>query len=107
MSAKGSLKVHLRLYSILREKLPPEAKGKVTLQLEEGATIDRILQELDIKRRVVVSVNDEYEPDTSRQLQDGDQIKIFSSVSGGKGQGLGLTYRSIHTPGRENDGTRL
>ena len=84
MSAKGSLKVHLQLYSILREKLPPEAKGKVTLQLEEGATIDSILQELDIKRRVVVSVNDEYEPDTSRQLRDGDQIKIFSSVSGGK-----------------------
>jgi sulfur carrier protein ThiS len=78
------LKVHLQLYSILREKLPPEAKGKAILQLEEGATIDSILQEFDIKRRVVVSVNDEYEPDKSRQLRDGDQIKIFSSVSGGK-----------------------
>ncbi|UCF60865.1 MAG: MoaD/ThiS family protein [Anaerolineaceae bacterium] len=78
------MKVHLQLYSILREKLPPEAKGKVILQLEEGATIDSLLQEFDIQRRVVVSVNDEYEPDTSRQLRDGDQIKIFSSVSGGR-----------------------
>ena len=83
MSAKGSLKVHLQLYSILREKLPPETKGKVILQLEEGATIDSILQEFDIERRVVVSVNDKYEPDKSRQLRDGDKIKIFSSISGG------------------------
>jgi sulfur carrier protein ThiS len=83
MSAKGSLKVHLQLYSILREKLPPEAKGKVSLQLEEGATIDSILQEFDIERRVVVSVNGKYEPDKSRQLRDGDKIKIFSSISGG------------------------
>jgi len=77
------LKVHLQLYSILREKLPPEAKGKVVLQLEQGATIDSILQEFDIERRVVVSVNDKYEPDKSRQLRDGDKIKIFSSISGG------------------------
>jgi sulfur carrier protein ThiS len=83
MSAKGSLKIYLQLYSILREKLPPEARGKVTLQLEEGATIDSILKEFDIQRRVVVSVNDEYEPDTSRQLRDGDQIKIFAGISGG------------------------
>jgi len=77
------LKVHLQLYSILREKLPPETKGKVILQLEEGATIDSILQEFDIERRVVVSVNGKYEPDTSRQLRDGDQIKIFAGISGG------------------------
>jgi sulfur carrier protein ThiS len=83
VSAKGSLKIYLQLYSILREKLPPEARGKVTLQLEEGATIDSILKEFDIQRRVVVSVNDEYEPDTSRQLRDGDQIKIFAGISGG------------------------
>jgi sulfur carrier protein ThiS len=83
MSEKGSLKVNLQLYSILREKLPPEAKGKVLLQLEEGATIDSILQEFDIQRRVVVSVNGEYEPDKSRQLRDGDEIKIFSAISGG------------------------
>lgn len=77
------MKIYLQLYSILREKLPPEARGKVTLQLEEGATIDSILKEFDIQRRVVVSVNDEYEPDTSRQLRDGDQIKIFAGISGG------------------------
>ena len=83
MSEKGYLNIHLELYSILREKLPPEAKGKVFMQLEDGATIDSILKEFGIKRRVVVSVNGKYEPDKSRQLRDGDQIKIFSSISGG------------------------
>ena len=82
-SVKGSVEVHLQLYSILREKLPPEARGKAFLQLEEGATIDSILKEFGITRRVVVSVNSEHEPDKSRQLRDGDQIKIFSAISGG------------------------
>jgi sulfur carrier protein ThiS len=77
------MKVHLQLYSILREKLPSEANGNVFLQLEEGATIDSILKKFDITSRVVISVNGEHEPDKSRQLRDGDQIKIFSAISGG------------------------
>jgi len=77
------LKVHLQLYSILREELPPESKGKVTLQLEEGATLEAILKEFDITRRVVIGVNGDHEPDKSRQLRDGDHVKIFSSISGG------------------------
>lgn len=77
------LEVHLQLYSILREKLPPETKGRAVLQLGEGTTLADILGQLDIKRRVVISVNDEHEADRSRQLQDGDRVKIFSSISGG------------------------
>ena len=77
------MEVHLQLYSILREKLPPEAKGRAVLQLEEGATLADLLESLDIKRRVVISVNDVHEADQSRQLQEGDKVKVFSSVSGG------------------------
>lgn len=75
--------IHLKLYSILREKLPSEAKGITVLQLEEGATLADILQELGIKRRVVISVNGVHETDRTRQLIDGDEVKLFSSVSGG------------------------
>ena len=32
---------------------------------------------------VVISVNEEHEADLSNQLHDGDEVKIFSSVSGG------------------------
>jgi thiamine biosynthesis protein ThiS len=77
------LEIHLQLYSILREKLPFDAKGHTVLQLNEGATLADLLNKLDIKRRVVISVNGVHESDKSRQLRDGDAVKIFSSVSGG------------------------
>ena len=75
--------IQLQLYSILREKLPEEAKGRADLQMEPGSTLSDLLGELGISRRVVISVNDEHETDRTRELQDGDEIKIFSSISGG------------------------
>ena len=77
------LEIHLQLYSILREKLPPEANGRVVLQLNDGASLQDLLDELDITRKVVISVNDDHESDVSCRLQDGDRVKIFSSISGG------------------------
>jgi len=71
------------LYSILREKLPAEAQGRAVLRLAEDATLEDVLRELAIGRRVVVSVNGEHEPDRSRPMHDQDEVKIFSSVSGG------------------------
>jgi sulfur carrier protein ThiS len=77
------LDIKLQLYSILREKLPPEAKGRAVLQMEEDATLADLLAVLGISRRVVISVNGDHESDRSRRLQDGDEIKLFSSISGG------------------------
>ena len=77
------LDIHLQLYSILREKLPPAAEGRVLWQMKEGVTLADLLDELDISRRVVISVNGDHEIDRSRKLLDGDEVKIFSSISGG------------------------
>lgn len=77
------MEIHIQLYSILREKLPIDAKGRAVLQIAEGATLADLLNELGIERRVVISVNDVQESDILRQLNDGDEVKIFSSVSGG------------------------
>jgi sulfur carrier protein ThiS len=77
------LEVHLQLYSILREKLPPEAKGRAVMQMNEDASLTDLLEEIGITRRVVISVNGTHEADRSRRLQDGDEVKIFSSISGG------------------------
>ncbi len=77
------MEIHLQLFSILRENLPVDAKGCAVLQLDEGATLADLLDELGVKRRVVISVNGVHESDKSRQLKDGDAVKIFSSVSGG------------------------
>ena len=73
----------MQLFSILRDKLPPELKGKTIMHLKERSTIEDLLKELDITRKVVLSVNDVQESDHSRQLYDGDIVKIFSSVGGG------------------------
>ena len=77
------IEIHLKLYSILREKLPSGSGGQGVMQLKNGAVLADLLDELDITRKVVISVNDVHESDTSRQLQDGDKVQIFSSISGG------------------------
>lgn len=53
------------------------------MHLNEGAMLQDLLHELEITRKVVISVNDIQETDHSRQLKDGDEVKLFSSVSGG------------------------
>ena len=77
------MKVNLQLYSILREKLPAEDKGKTVLDLDDGSTIDDIIQQLGITRRVVIGVNGVQVTEKEHVLSDGDEIKIFSSISGG------------------------
>lgn len=77
------LVIHLQLYSILREKLPAEAKGRADLLMEPESTLTDLLEEFGIARRVVISVNGEHETDRTRELRDEDEIKIFSSISGG------------------------
>lgn len=53
------------------------------MHLKEGATLKDLLGELEINRKVTISVNGLQETDLSQQLYDGDIVKIFSSVSGG------------------------
>ena len=77
------MEIHLRLYSILREKLPSDAKGRAVLQLGDGATLADLLEHLDIDRRVIIGVNGVHVPDKSHRLSDGDEVRIFSSISGG------------------------
>ena len=77
------MNIRIQLYSILREKLPAEAKGQAVIRLDDGATLKELLEQLGIERRVVISVNDIQEVDKSRPLAEGDEVKIFSSISGG------------------------
>ncbi len=77
------MEIKLQLFSILRDNLPPELKGRTIMHLNEGATLINLLEELEIKRKVVISVNDIQETDHSRQLIDGEKVMIFSSVGGG------------------------
>ena len=64
------LEIHLQLFSILRDILPPEFKGRTVIQLNEGSTLKDLLTELNINRRVVISVNDLQERNRSHKLED-------------------------------------
>jgi len=77
------VKITLQLFSVLREKLPPELKGKTVLHLEDGSSINDVLINLGITRKVVISVNGTQVSDKDYVLNDGDEIKMFSSISGG------------------------
>jgi sulfur carrier protein ThiS len=77
------VKVYLQLYSVLRDKLPPEAKGRAIYQLKDESTLRDLLDDLKITRKVVISVNGTQITDKTYPLRDGDEVKIFSSISGG------------------------
>jgi sulfur carrier protein ThiS len=51
--------------------------------MDQGATLADLLLELEITQKVVVSVNDIQVTDYSHQLLNGDEVKLFSSISGG------------------------
>ena len=57
--------------------------GQSEIEVADSTTLQDILDDLEIHRRVVISVNDVHETNKSRRLQDGDNVKIFSSISGG------------------------
>jgi len=77
------LEIHLQLFSILRDILPPELKGRTVIQLNEGSTLKDLLSELNINQRVAISVNNLQERNRSFKLEDGDKVKIFTSIGGG------------------------
>ena len=77
------MRVEFRLYGVLRDLLPAEARGRGELELVTGAAVADLLAQLGVQRTVVVACNDEDVPAT-HALQDGDKIAVFSAVSGGR-----------------------
>jgi thiamine biosynthesis protein ThiS len=78
------LQVSVHLHGILRDHLPPEARGQATFSLDDGATVGDLLAQLGIKRRVIVALNHNQEPDETYVLQDGDKVSIYTVIGGGQ-----------------------
>jgi sulfur carrier protein ThiS len=78
------MKVTVRLHGALRDKLPPEKKGRTTLTLPGGATVNDLLTHFQLQNNVVgISVNDELEIEEVYPLHDGDHVEFFRVVGGG------------------------
>ena len=63
--------------------LPDSDKGKATMTLNNDSTIADMLNKLKIKRRVVVAVNGDEEKGLDHVLIDGDEVLVFTVISGG------------------------
>ena len=63
--------------------LPDSDKGKATMKLNNDSTIADMLNKLKIKRRVVVAVNGDEEKGLDHVLIDGDEVLVFTVISGG------------------------
>lgn len=75
--------IRLILHSYLRQKLPPEAKGRADLPLPEGSRVADVFDTLGIIGGVAWSLNGKLERDTAITLSDGDELRIFRQGSGG------------------------
>ena len=63
--------------------LPDSDKGKATLTLNNDSSIADLLNKLQIKRKVVVAVNGDEEKGLDHVLSEGDEVLIFTVISGG------------------------
>ena len=77
------MQVNVHLHGILRDHLPPEAKGRATIDLEDGTTVGDLITQLGIKRRVIIALNGNQKPENTHILDDGDQVSIFTVIGGG------------------------
>ena len=67
----------------LVDYLPDSERGQASITLKEKATISDLLNQLKIRQRVTVAVNGEQEKEMEDLLSDGDEVLVFTGVSGG------------------------
>ena len=67
----------------LEDYLPNSQRGQSVLNLKDESTIADLLSHLKIKRRVSVAVNGDEEKGLEYKLSDGDDVLIFTVISGG------------------------
>ena len=79
------MQVNIKLFAHLRKKLPKGSAGKATLDLTDDATINDLIQHLDIPPDLaqMVLVNGKQTREFDEPLTAGDQVSIFPPVAGG------------------------
>jgi sulfur carrier protein ThiS len=78
------MKVKVILHSVLRQKLPPETRGRTELDLPDGITVADFLAQLGIPPDVNWSINGQLKRDLDQVLQSGDEIRVFQQIAGGQ-----------------------
>jgi molybdopterin converting factor small subunit len=78
------MQIRIKLMGALRNQLP-NTQGSIEVDLESGATVNSMLEKLQLPagRVHLVMVNGEMEHNRSRPLADGDELTLFPPVAGG------------------------
>lgn len=76
--------VNVRLYTILRHRADGEIRSRLTLELPAGATVEDVLQTLDVSDDlpIVMTVN-AHNADATTALQAGDTVELIPAIAGG------------------------
>ena len=77
------MKVNIELMGSLVDYLPDSERGESVLMLKDESTIADLLAHLKIKRRVIVAVNGDEEKGLKYVLSEGDEVLVFTVISGG------------------------
>ena len=77
------MKIRIELMGSLVDYLPEAIGGEVEISIKDKSSISDLLKFLKIKRRVVVSVNGDEEKSLDFTLKEGDEVLIFTVMSGG------------------------
>jgi sulfur carrier protein ThiS len=77
------MQIKVVLLSTFRNLLPPETRGRTTLDMPDGSTIKDVLAKMEINIHALVSLNGQIERDFEHLLKDGDEVKLFRPVGGG------------------------
>jgi sulfur carrier protein ThiS len=77
------VQINIELMGSLVDYLPDSERGQSVLILKDESTIADLLSYLKIKRRVSVAVNGDEEKGLGHVLSDGDEVLLFTVISGG------------------------
>ena len=77
------MKIKIELMGSLVDYLPKAKDGEVEITVKDKSSISDLLSLLKIKRKVVVSVNGDEEKGLDFILNEGDEVLIFTVMSGG------------------------
>lgn len=84
------MKITIKLFAVLRDKMPPGSKGEeAELEVDEGTRPVDVIEHLDIPRQLahLVMINGVHLlPDEvkNRVLQPGEVLAIFPPIAGGR-----------------------
>lgn len=84
------MRIQIRLFANLRDRFPPETRGRGELEVPDGASVQDVIDELEIpdkQSQMVLVDGQQVKRDRATRsrlsLREGQTVSIFPPVAGG------------------------